>query len=111
MNAAATTLLEASARRLFPSLNLEQVWAELLLERAQKNLIKYQTMARRFEARYGQTFASFRQTILDSQPAFEAEQDYFDWELAITGIEDMKREIARLNLNVVEAVLAALGLP
>lgn len=30
---------------LFPNQSLEQVLAELLLERAQKNLIKYQVMA------------------------------------------------------------------
>jgi len=46
MSATATTILEASARRLFPDLSLDQVLAELLLERAQRNLIKYQTMAR-----------------------------------------------------------------
>jgi len=27
---------------------------------------------------------------------FEVEQDYFDWELAVTGISDMQREIQRL---------------
>ena len=47
MSASATTILETSARRLFPDLSLNQVWAELLLDRARKNLIKYQTTARR----------------------------------------------------------------
>ena len=27
---------------------------------------------------------------------FEEEQDYFDWELAITGVDDMKKEIEHL---------------
>ena len=97
MSATATTILEASARRLFPDLSLDQVLAELLLERAQRNLIKYQTMARQFEVKYGQPFESFRQMVLDSEPAFEVEQDYFDWELAVTGIQDMEREIQRLK--------------
>ncbi|GAG26874.1 unnamed protein product [marine sediment metagenome] len=59
--------------------------------------IKYQTMARQFEARYDQDFETFREMILHSQPSFEMEQDYFDWELAVTGMADMKEEIDRLK--------------
>ena len=92
-----TTSLEASARRLFPNMSLDQVVAELLLERAQKNLIKYQTMARQFEAKHGQDFETFREMVLRSEPPFEMERDYFDWELAVTGMADMKEEIERLK--------------
>ena len=67
--------------------------AELLLERAQKNLIRYKAMARKFEAKYGQDFYSFRQKVLITEPPFEMEQDYFDWELAVTGIADMEEGI------------------
>jgi hypothetical protein len=91
------TAIEISVRHLFPNLSLDQVLAELLLERAQKNLIKYQTMSRQFKAKYKQDFAAFRQTILSSVPPFEMEQDYFDWELAITGADDMRKEIKRLE--------------
>lgn len=89
--------IESSARRLFPNLPPEQAIVELLLERAQKNLIKYQTMARGFKKKYAQDFASFRKEILTSQPDSTIEQDYFDWELAITGIADMQEEIKRLK--------------
>jgi hypothetical protein len=73
------------------------VMAELLLERAQRSLINYQTMAQSFAAKYGQSFETFRQAIINSEPTFEAEQDYFDWELAVTGIQDMEWEIRRLR--------------
>jgi hypothetical protein len=97
MSANAAAVLQDSARRMFPDLDLDQVLAELLLERAQKNLVKYQTLARQFEVKYQQDFASFRQHTLSSQPTAETEQDYFDWELAITGIADMTEEIKRLR--------------
>lgn len=97
MSTTTTASLKASAQRLFPNLSLDQVMAELLLERAQKNLIKYQVLDRQFEAKYGRSFDAFRQMVLDSEPTFEAEQDYFDWELAVTGISDMQREIQRLK--------------
>jgi len=97
MNVSVTSIVKASARRLFPDLSLDQVLAELLLERAQKNLIRYKAMARQFEAKYGQDFQSFRQKVLTTEPPFEMEQDYFDWELAVTGIADMEEEIERLR--------------
>jgi translation initiation factor 2 alpha subunit (eIF-2alpha) len=97
MSVDVTKSVEASARRLFPNMSLDQVLVELLLERAQKNLIKYQTMARQFEAKYGQDFETFREVVLHSEPISEVEQDYFDWELAVTGIADMKEEIERLK--------------
>jgi len=92
-----TSTLETSARRLFPNQSPEQVFAELLLERAQKNLIRYQTAVRHFETKHKQDFESFRKFILSTELSFEIEQDYFDWELAVTGIADMKDEIERLK--------------
>jgi hypothetical protein len=89
--------IEASARRLFPNLSLDQAVRQMLLERAQKNLIKYQTMRRQYQDKYGMDFEVFRQIILSSDPAQEEEQDYFDWELAVTGIADMQTEIDQLK--------------
>jgi hypothetical protein len=89
--------IESSAKRLFPNLTPEQAIVELLLERAQKNLIKYQSMARDFQKKYERDFESFRKMILASKPDSIAEQDYFDWELAVTGMADMQDEIKRLK--------------
>ena len=92
-----TVIIEYSAKRLFPNLSRDQILAQLLLERAQKNLIKYQSTSRHFRNKYGQDFDAFRREILQSEPPFEAEQDYFDWELAVTGIADMEEEVERLE--------------
>ena len=89
--------IESSARCLFPNLTPEHAIVELLLERAQKNLIKYKTMGRQFQAIYGLEFEEFRKVILSGQPDSATEQDYFDWELAVTGIADMQAEIKRLK--------------
>lgn len=89
--------IQASAQRLFPNASLDQVMVELLLERAQKNLIKYQTLVCQFETKYGKDFETFRQEVSHSEPPFEMEQDYFDWELAVTGVSDMEEEIERLR--------------
>jgi hypothetical protein len=94
---AAYLTVEASARRLFPNLSLDQIMAELLLERAQKNLIKYQSAMRQFEAKYPQGFEAVRAAVISEKISVEVEQDYFDWELALTGISDMREEIERLK--------------
>jgi hypothetical protein len=97
MTLEADVLLTESAKRLFPNLSTNEVFGELLLERAQRNLIKYQAIARRFETKYDTDFTEFRRLILEGEPSPEVEQDYFDWELAITGVDDMKKEIERLQ--------------
>lgn len=89
--------LETSAKRLFPNRKPEQAIAELLLEKAQKNLIKYQSLARQFQEKYLMQFKEFRQKMLNSELKAGVEQDYFDWELAETGMEDMRAEIKILK--------------
>lgn len=89
--------LESSAKRLFPSRKPEQAMAELLLEKAQKNLIKYQSMARQLEEAHAMPFEVFRKKMLAAKLDSRAEQDYFDWELAVTGIEDMQTELKKLK--------------
>ncbi len=91
------TIVTDSAKRLFPGLSKNEALASLLLERAQRNLIKYQSQARQYETRYGQSFDEFRRQVVDGEPDPDQEQDYFDWELAVTGAEDMAGEIDRLS--------------
>lgn len=96
-SAATYLTVEASARRLFPNLSLDQAMAELLLERAQKNFLKFHTAIRHFETKYPQGFEALRTTVSSREISSEAEQDYFDWELAVTGTSDMQEEIKRLK--------------
>jgi len=91
------TVLQQSVERLMPSRSFEESLARLLLVQARRNLLKYQLMNRRFRKKYQSTFEQFRAERLGSAMPFEVEQDYFDWELAITGIDEMKEEIKRLE--------------
>ena len=71
----------------------EEALAALLLNEARRNLMKYRAMDRRFQQKYETTFAEFRQKVVGADTSFEEEQDYFDWELAVTDIEEMEEEI------------------
>jgi hypothetical protein len=92
-----TTVLRQSVERLMPSRSFEESLAKLLLVQARRNLLKYQMMDRRFRKKYQKTFEQFRAERLDSHMPFKVEQDYFDWELAVTGLDEMKEEIKRLE--------------
>jgi len=93
----AEAVVADSAKRLFPGLSKDEVLASLLFERAQRNLIKYQSQARQFETKHQLSFEEFRQLVVNGEPGEEQEQDYFDWELAVTGAEAMVREISSLQ--------------
>ena len=91
------TTLRSSVDRLMPDRTPEEALAALLLDKARRNLIKYRAMDRRFQQKYQTTFAKFRQKVVGTDMSFEEEQDYFDWELAVTGIEEMGEEIHNLE--------------
>jgi len=84
--------------RLMPDRTPEEALAALLLDEARRNLVKYRAMDRRFQQKYQTTFAEFRQKVVGADTSFEEEQDYFDWELAITGIGEMEEEIRGLEI-------------
>ena len=80
-----------------PSQTLEEGLRGLLLQQARRNLVKYRAMAQRFNKKHKTDFDTFRKKVLAREPDFETEQDYFDWEMAITGIDEMEEEIRRLE--------------
>lgn len=81
----------------FPGKKLDQAVLDLLLERAQRQLIAFRRMAQQFETRYAESFDSFRARILAGTPDETLEQDYFDWEMAVTTAEDLGVEIEQLR--------------
>jgi hypothetical protein len=87
------TTLRSSVDRLMPDRTPEEALTALLLDEARRNLMKYRAMDRRFQQKHETTFAEFRQKVVGADTSFEEEQDYFDWELAVTGIEEMEEEI------------------
>ncbi|RMF35064.1 MAG: hypothetical protein D6759_05125 [Chloroflexi bacterium] len=89
--------LEAMLVRLVPGQTPEKALARLLLEEAQRRLIRYRKMDRDFRQKYQVPFETFRERMLEMALSFEEEQDYFDWEMAVTGIEEMLKAIEELG--------------
>ena len=56
---------------------------------------KYLFMVRNFEKKYGMKFKEFEQKNKNKKMDYETEKDYFDWDMALTALEDIKEEIKR----------------
>lgn len=89
--------LAMQLEHLFPGRKLEEVVTELLLEHTERQLVAFRHAASQFEAKYAESFDAFRVRILDSEPDEATEQDYFDWEMAITAADDLSVEIEQLR--------------
>ncbi len=57
---------------------------------------KYLFMVRNFEKKYGMKFKEFEQKNKNKKMDYETEKDYFDWDMALTALEDIKEEIKGL---------------
>ena len=90
-------VLESSLERLEPTGDYNQSLAKVLLTHARRNVAKYNLMIKNLEKKYGLSFAEFSDSDLMKEPAFEVEQDFFDWDMAVTGLEDMRHEIQLLE--------------
>ncbi len=89
--------LEAVLTRLVPAQTADEALARLLLQEARRNLVRYRKMDRYFRQKYQVPFETFRERMLKMALSFEEEQDYFDWEMAVTGIEEMLKAIEELK--------------
>ena len=90
------TGLLRSLDKLMPGQSFDQAMTHLLFGEARRKLLRYEAENRRFEQKYQLSFQEFRHRILSSEPNEDTEQDYFDWELAVTGMEDMNAEVKNL---------------
>lgn len=54
---------------------------------------KYLFMVKNFEKKYGVKFRDFEKKIKNKKMDYETEKDYFDWDMAVTALGDIKDEI------------------
>jgi hypothetical protein len=85
-----------SLSHLEPANNVDESLRRLLMGKAKNDLLKYEVVCRGFQKKYKMDFEAFRTSDLMKEPPHEVEQDYFDWELAITRIDEVKRQLDKL---------------
>ncbi len=71
--------------------------ANLLLIKERRDLIKYELMCKNFKKKYECDLTSFKKKVTEEKLGYKEEQDFFDWDMAITGIIDIKEKINSLE--------------
>lgn len=90
------TLLELLSK-LEPGGNVDDSLRKLLLAKARSGLVKYRLLDQEFHREYGTDFVSFKSSERMKQPSSRVEQDYFDWELAVTMIDELENVLRILQ--------------
>ena len=64
-----------------------------------RRLNRYELINRRLERKYGMTFAEFgeREIVKERDYSFEVESDFWDWEMALDGIETAQEMLGDLK--------------
>lgn len=94
---AMTETLGQSLERLEPTGNYDCSLARLLLTEARRRYTKYSVMDRYYRCKYALSFEELVRSELMRKPPFEVEEDFFDWDMATTGMRDMQEEIETLE--------------
>jgi hypothetical protein len=70
----------------------------ILENEIRRRLNRYELTDRQFRRKYGVDFATFRQSGMIGQLnySYEVESDFCDWEMAISGIRSLRRQLAEV---------------
>ncbi len=88
------------ASRLEVAESPESSLRRIMENEIRRRLNRYELMARRFQEKYGMTFEQFRDRnmVEHLSYSFEAESDFCDWEMAISGIRSLRSDLAEITL-------------
>lgn len=70
---------------------------EILKNDLIRKMKRYKIMLKHFENKYKLDFDAFESSHKNSEMKFETEKDYFDWDLAVTAVEDLEAELRSLE--------------
>ena len=85
--------------KIEPEHSLDRNILRLLEKEVVRKITKYRFIIHGFEKKYCTTFDEFEMGIRKSKPAFAEEQDYYDWDMAVTALEDIEQELLKLNIT------------
>ena len=100
MTVVAVRTLEV-ARQLAPASTADSSVREILANEIRRRMNRYELLIRRFVAKYGMDFETFRdQRVVEKHDySFEVESDYCDWEMAVTGLAALKEQLTKLGAD------------
>ncbi len=87
--------------QLEPEQDTDSVLEQLLENELIRRLNRYQLTDRSLSRKYGMSFSNFkaRRMVEERGYSYEVESDFWDWEMALDGIETVKTMLAELKGN------------
>jgi hypothetical protein len=70
---------------------------ELTVRELMRRKTAHSLCVARFEQKYGASFADFDRSLHGKEPDAALEHDYMEWELSVTALEDINRELQSLS--------------
>jgi len=70
---------------------------ELITRELIRKKNKYTFMVNNFEKKYHMEFKDFEKAHKDQKMDYELEKDYFDWDMAVTVLEDIEEEMKEME--------------
>lgn len=75
----------------------EESLNEILKNEIQRKIKKHMLMIKHFERKYKIDFDTFEKNKVNKKMSYEVERDYFEWDMAITLIEDWEAQLTQLD--------------
>jgi len=70
---------------------------DLVKQELGRKKAKYLFMIKNFEKKYNLKFKDFEKKHKNKKMNYETEKDYFDWDMAVTALDDIKDDIKGVN--------------
>jgi hypothetical protein len=70
---------------------------ELITRELVRKKNKYTFMVSNFEKKYHMKLKNFKKVLKDQKMDYELEKDYFDWDMAVTVLEDIEEEMKEME--------------
>ena len=86
--------LEQGIRYIYPDTTLEESLKDMVLSEIKRKLLSFEVIDAQYKRKYKMEFEGFyKNKIEDKTPSFDEEEDYFNWEMAVTGIKELTKEL------------------
>lgn len=99
MNEAVSDRVIRIIDKIETGVNIDEKLLKLTEKEVRRRISRYEITARNFERKYKTTFDEFSKKDMVNKlgHTWEAERDFFDWEMAVTELKELKATLKELG--------------
>ena len=90
--------LEQGIKHIFPDATLEESLKDMVMSEIKRKLLSFELIDNQYKGKYKMKFEEFFKNVIENKkPSFDEEEDYFNWEMAVTGIKELTKELNNIT--------------